>query len=248
MRSAGNVLSPNYTAFALTQSAFLCPSDPNTSPGGVSENNYRYNFGGNTPYAGALNWNDNRDRSRPGNGAFTIAQAISIAGVSDGTTNTVFFSEKNKGSGLNMATTPPTKHDVITSPVRVTDGNFLIDDQYAACLNYKPAVSSFNFSAPGRFLSTSDFSDGWPYAWYFATMYNHVATPNWKGQDCGMASAISDTPGESAIVPPRSSHPGGVNSLFGDGSVRFVKDSVNLLTWRALGTRSEGEVVSAGDY
>jgi prepilin-type processing-associated H-X9-DG protein len=248
MRVSGVVLSPNYTAFALAQSTFLCPSDPNGSPGGVSENNYRYNFGGSTPYAGALNWHDNRDRSRPGNGAFTIGQAIPVAGISDGTSNTVFFSEKNRGSGLDMATTPPTKHDMIPSPDRVTDGDFRIDDQYAACLNYRPAISGFNFSAPGRFLAGSDFSDGWPYAWYFATLYNHVATPNWKGQDCGMGSAIPDTPGEAAIVAARSSHPGGVNCLFGDGSVRFVKGTVSLQTWRALGTRAEGEVLSAGDY
>lgn len=42
--------------------------------------------------------------------------------------------------------------------------------------------------------------------------------------------------------------PGGVSAMFGDGSVRFVKDSVNLVTWRALGTRAGGEVISADAY
>jgi prepilin-type processing-associated H-X9-DG protein len=50
------------------------------------------------------------------------------------------------------------------------------------------------------------------------------------------------------VVPPSSLHPGGVNLLFGDGSVRFVKSSVDLVTWRALGTRKGGEVVSADAY
>jgi prepilin-type N-terminal cleavage/methylation domain-containing protein/prepilin-type processing-associated H-X9-DG protein len=43
-------------------------------------------------------------------------------------------------------------------------------------------------------------------------------------------------------------HPGGVNALFGDGSVRFVKNSVNPVTWRALGSIGGGEVISADQY
>jgi prepilin-type processing-associated H-X9-DG protein len=41
----------------------------------------------------------------------------------------------------------------------------------------------------------------------------------------------------------RSRHTGGVNVLLGDGSVRFVQDGVAPDAWRALGTRSAGEVV-----
>ena len=33
-----------------------------------------------------------------------------------------------------------------------------------------------------------------------------------------------------------------------DGSVRFIKDSVNLQTWWALGTRDGGEVISSDAY
>ncbi len=44
----------------------------------------------------------------------------------------------------------------------------------------------------------------------------------------------------------RSQHPGGANFLFGDGSVKFIKDSVNLATFRALGTRNSFEVIDAG--
>jgi hypothetical protein len=34
----------------------------------------------------------------------------------------------------------------------------------------------------------------------------------------------------------------------GDGSVRFVKNSINLPTWMAMGTRAGGEVISADSY
>ena len=47
---------------------------------------------------------------------------------------------------------------------------------------------------------------------------------------------------------PYSFHPGGVNALFGDGSVRFVKDSINLVAFRSILTLAGGDVVSADQY
>jgi prepilin-type processing-associated H-X9-DG protein len=45
-----------------------------------------------------------------------------------------------------------------------------------------------------------------------------------------------------------SFHPGGVNALFADGSVHFIKNSTSPVTWRALGTIAGAEVVSADQY
>jgi prepilin-type N-terminal cleavage/methylation domain-containing protein/prepilin-type processing-associated H-X9-DG protein len=49
-------------------------------------------------------------------------------------------------------------------------------------------------------------------------------------------------------VASRSRHPGGVNTLFGDGSVHFVKSSISSATWVALGTISAGEVLSSDSF
>jgi prepilin-type N-terminal cleavage/methylation domain-containing protein/prepilin-type processing-associated H-X9-DG protein len=46
------------------------------------------------------------------------------------------------------------------------------------------------------------------------------------------------------ILAARSRHPGGVNLLLADGSVRFVDNGINLPTWQALSTPKGGEVVS----
>jgi prepilin-type processing-associated H-X9-DG protein len=46
----------------------------------------------------------------------------------------------------------------------------------------------------------------------------------------------------------RSRHPGGVNTLFGDGSVHFMKNSISAQTWMALGSISGGEVISSDSY
>jgi prepilin-type N-terminal cleavage/methylation domain-containing protein/prepilin-type processing-associated H-X9-DG protein len=45
-----------------------------------------------------------------------------------------------------------------------------------------------------------------------------------------------------------SLHPGGVNFLFADGSVHFLKSSINPTPWRALATRAGGEAISADSY
>jgi prepilin-type N-terminal cleavage/methylation domain-containing protein/prepilin-type processing-associated H-X9-DG protein len=45
-----------------------------------------------------------------------------------------------------------------------------------------------------------------------------------------------------------SLHPSGANVLMGDGTVRFIKQSINLLAWQALCSRQNGEVISADSY
>ncbi len=241
--------SHNFTAFALAQSTFLCPSDSNSSSTGIAENNYRYNFGGSTPYAGAQAAAAQTTIINPylGNGAFTIARAHNISAFRDGMSNTVVFAERTKGSARDLSVEPPAPSDVVTWQNR--SQTFTVEQLFNDC--NQPAarrVDRFSFNSMGRFLDGSDFANGWPFAWYSATMYNHVAPPNWKGVDCGNWSAIADTPGEHAIISARSEHPGGVNVLLGDGAVKFVKDTVNADTWRALGTKSGGEAVSADQY
>ncbi|MBX6316269.1 MAG: DUF1559 domain-containing protein [Isosphaeraceae bacterium] len=47
------------------------------------------------------------------------------------------------------------------------------------------------------------------------------------------------------LKPPSSYHPGVVNVTMADGSVRAIKESINLMTWMALSTRAGGEVISS---
>lgn len=70
------------------------------------------------------------------------------------------------------------------------------------------------------------------------TLYNHYYVPNPKDKwDCGNGSH------NKALSTARSYHPGGVNMLSCDGSVRFLRETISLTIWRALSTRSGGEIV-----
>lgn len=51
-----------------------------------------------------------------------------------------------------------------------------------------------------------------------------------------------------AALTARSYHPGGVNALFADGSVRFIKSTINGQTWRSAGTLTGGEIISADSF
>jgi prepilin-type processing-associated H-X9-DG protein len=87
--------------------------------------------------------------------------------------------------------------------------------------------------------------------------------PNWPVQDCEAANVLilghtGPSPDETWIDTPNykksgvddfwSLHPGGCNFLFCDGSVRFLKETINPQVFSNLATRAGGEVVSADQY
>jgi prepilin-type processing-associated H-X9-DG protein len=51
-----------------------------------------------------------------------------------------------------------------------------------------------------------------------------------------------------AAITSRSFHPAGVNGLFGDGSVRFVRSTIDGTVWRGIGTVAGGEVISSDAF
>ncbi|QDU55456.1 DUF1559 domain-containing protein [Aeoliella mucimassa] len=244
LRMSGNI---NYNAYANAEDIFLCPSDANSEQK-ISENSYRCNFGGSTPYGGAKSSKeqDNIDAessdgfSCRGNGAFTIGGGLKPRQFEDGLSNTALFSERTKGSGITAGSAPVTEADIVTMPGR-QDALIPRDGMFSRCQNAGKSASGYDFTSTGRWLPGSDFSNGWPFAGYSNTQYNHVAPPNWSGRDCGNWSAIADTPGEHAILSARSMHSGIVNVCFADGHVATVADDVDLVAWRAAGSRNGGE-------
>ncbi len=67
-----------------------------------------------------------------------------------------------------------------------------------------------------------------------------------RNYPCINDTAVANQP--SNYIGARSRHPGGVNALMCDGSVRFVKDAISVITWQALSTRAGGEVISSDSF
>ena len=63
---------------------------------------------------------------------------------------------------------------------------------------------------------------------------------------CDVAGKYDNQSG--TIGTAGSRHPGSVNLLVLDGSTRSIKSSISRNVWWALGTKSMGEVISAGDF
>ncbi|HEX4608745.1 MAG TPA: DUF1559 domain-containing protein [Urbifossiella sp.] len=77
--------------------------------------------------------------------------------------------------------------------------------------------------------------------------------PNSSVPDNALCGAISNTDplmpcsngsSTSRVNTARSRHTGGVNAVYGDGSTRFVANSINLPAWQAMGTMDTGEVAA----
>ncbi|MFO0950281.1 MAG: DUF1559 domain-containing protein [Isosphaeraceae bacterium] len=158
------------------------------------------------------------------NGVFYFNSSIGIAELTDGTSNTALMSESIVGNGSASG--------VVSGPVNAAEVAVQVSGGSPIYTPLSPAECA---------AATSTFfrrNSAWVQGSYQHALYSHYYTPNSKTPDC----LRQQYHGWKA---PRSRHAGGVNVLFGDGSARFVKDTVNLQAWRGLATRNGGEVISA---
>jgi prepilin-type N-terminal cleavage/methylation domain-containing protein/prepilin-type processing-associated H-X9-DG protein len=207
----------NSTAMAVKVSMFMCPSDGAPPPAGDS---------GPTNYAFSTGDGINGGDATGSNGAFVLGPSISVAGITDGTSQTAAAAEQLVG---------------INGPYSLSPGTPMPTPSYRifSRLVNPPLTDSDCAVAPNGWLQNK--GSGWWDGNYLNTLYNHYYTPNSRSFDC----VTYHNPGWKAA---RSLHPGGVNLLFCDGHVRFAKDSVNPLVWKNLATRAGGEVVSDSDF
>jgi prepilin-type N-terminal cleavage/methylation domain-containing protein/prepilin-type processing-associated H-X9-DG protein len=116
----------------------------------------------------------------------------------------------------------------------------------AACQGV-PATTPSTFAAcfGAQWLLSSDFAVA-------NNAYSHVMTPNTLScagtPDPSQMISNSTWGGIGAAITATSNHPGGVNVALADGSVKFIKDSVNIQTWWGLGTRAGREIIGADAY
>src|SRR5207237_6534223 len=141
------------------------------------------------------------------NGVFYYLSQVRIADVTDGTSQTAFFSEKLRGKGG-----PDPRTDMFMMQNTTT-----LNDTYQTSTGMNPQTAT-------PLTSKQGFS--WVMGEMCCTTYNHVTTPN---QTTCAGLGFPGTMANMAMqVPPSSNHTGGVNVCMGDGAVRFVQNSVEL--------------------
>ncbi|WP_422930347.1 DUF1559 domain-containing protein [Singulisphaera sp. PoT] len=191
----GAYATENSTAGSMIITTFMCPSDSGRGrvAGGGGVNNYAACYNDvEAPIA-----NDN-------NGVFFLNSSTSHDEIPDGSSSTIFLSEKA---------------------------------QMPSDLGWLSGTGS--------------------------TLRNTSTPPSYSRASLGLATPPAaplppggpDDPTDPEAAPPAvaiggfgSSHPGGANFAFGDGSVRFIKSSISMPIFHYLGNRADGQMISDDTY
>jgi prepilin-type N-terminal cleavage/methylation domain-containing protein/prepilin-type processing-associated H-X9-DG protein len=226
--------------FAVQQSIklFLCPSDKMTPMPG----NHGVPILGSVNYVACLGSGSTGGGPPYGNpwdadGIFRAGVNGTFAEISDGLSNTAAFSESLLGEGpyVSHGSSPGDARKVyayVPAPPGLSP---------SAC----DGATTWNYESPRGYL--------WASGEIRCASYNHFYPPNPPQYDCVSLIPLSGTSGRQTYTAlgfkaARSNHPGGVNLLMADGSVRFVTNGIRLDTWQALSTRAGSETVSDPNY
>ena len=229
----------NTTATATRLPLMVCPSEGRTTfthDTGGTMNVCNYGFCTGDWFV----WGGTGD-PRPNRSAFGPNQSRRWAEFRDGLSNTLLLSEGKAYQSYyrdcpgGLAIHNP---DVIPPPDA---------DPYAVVPEYRSGGCAIRDEGHNEWPESGTHHIGFTTAW--PPNKRIAGGPNGEYRDLDITSKREKTGGPTfAAVTARSYHLGGVNALLGDGSVRFVKSTIDGRTWRALGTVAGGEVLSGDAY
>jgi prepilin-type N-terminal cleavage/methylation domain-containing protein/prepilin-type processing-associated H-X9-DG protein len=232
------------TILLVRINSFLCPSDGNA--GQSWTNNYVGSMGTSIGYITQV-------RST---GLFAETVSRKIAAITDGLSNTVAFSERLVGSTNRPDHFPGNGMDGVASNANSPVNYYL--DALADMPDTLTYLQNCNAAWQANLTTNSAWQNGgenWAWGTPGLTMFQTIVPPNstqypWNScrSDCGGGPPPPCGVDSSHITNATSQHSGGCNVLFADGSVHFVKSSVNMRTWMSLGTIGGGEVISSDAY
>jgi prepilin-type N-terminal cleavage/methylation domain-containing protein/prepilin-type processing-associated H-X9-DG protein len=192
-------------------------------------------------------------------GLFTFAKSYGIQAITDGTSNTVAFSEGLVGTTGNYAQrwstgvniNPPANSNVqdawttLTTVGQVPPGTFM-----AGIL--QTCNQTFATATAGNGLQTYR-GNYWSWGAEAMSIFDTIVPPSstqypWGECRFGCATCGVDSSDHSNITSATSNHPGGANVCMADGHVQFIKSSVSMQIWWSLGTKARGEVISSDSY
>ena len=233
-------------------STFLCPSEDETlRPSLNATTNYVGNYGGPGQiivYSGTIVPIGDLNSATGGRPLGRFGP-VTIEAIRDGTTSTTLFSERLfglSGSPVVYPTNAEGKRGIfnITAPSSGPGTGAAGAQAFVAAIRALPSsMTSIN----SDHLGNNAFAT---FPWHLSVVnYNHFGPPN--SVSCQNAPADPSWltyVGPFGSAPATSNHPNGVNLAMADGSVRFVKDTINLPVWWGLGTRNGREIIDSDSY
>lgn len=246
----------NTTGITTGVNAFLCPSAP-AFPGGndfygrpYPGNNYFVSVGS------SLNQYGRGGNFGPSpNGVFEVLGGVySERDITDGTSNTIAMSEWRTGDNdANRLSVPQDIIYVSSFPPNMESGSPMMNMPMGGAYLNQWLSETCAGSAKGTLgdgnKNVSWVGQKWCQGLFGSTVGNVLVPPNSSYPYCNIEAWCCDTDGSyGASIGMSSYHSGGANALFADGSVHFLKASLNQVTLWGMGSRNQGEVISADAY
>jgi prepilin-type N-terminal cleavage/methylation domain-containing protein/prepilin-type processing-associated H-X9-DG protein len=255
--------SINSTVSFAVVSVFVCPSDGVSPDRGNSVqfnnnftaasgsdsllNNYMASVGPDALYP---SW---ATSSHDTPGVFTAAgRSYGVQNITDGTSNTIAFGETLVGDrSIELV---KWRDGPVSSAAFAGGGPFQdVSGQYQAVLADLNTCQTAFQSNPNPDVNSGILNlKGSVWAWDQGgfSLFNTIVPPNstqYTYAWCQLGTT-SWSAADGNYENTSSNHPGGCNFLMCDGSVRFLKSSINIRTYWALGTKSGGEIISSDSY
>jgi prepilin-type N-terminal cleavage/methylation domain-containing protein/prepilin-type processing-associated H-X9-DG protein len=189
----------------------------------------------------------------PPNGPFEATgdtgRSFGLRDITDGASATLGFGEWKTGSGTTAVVSIPSDITFnIPFPAGIARNQPTASMPLGASgfLNWIASCQASQLDPAHRLPKTPTLGQSWAIGVFGFSMGTMLLPPNSRISNCG-TSPIGAIDG-SGMMNMASNHPGGANVLMCDGSVRFLKDSIAMQTLWALGSRDQGEVVSADSF
>jgi prepilin-type N-terminal cleavage/methylation domain-containing protein/prepilin-type processing-associated H-X9-DG protein len=242
------------TAVGTRINSLLCPSS-DLPTGNVSWSGPTLAAPGNT-YFGSTGSSfefDGNETNGLCNGVFQWrGRPIGIRDVRDGTSNTIAIGEFKIGDFNTSKISPQDIGDAPgTLPSGITRNTQTINMPYGATAGASNIIiwlSACKASLSTPATNKSQQGDSWAFGVFGHALGNFVLGPNSKYPGCVDQTSSASDFDRVGVYGSSSYHAGGANVGMCDGSVRFLKDSTSLQTIWYLGSRDQGEVISADSF